>query len=541
VASAPERDRRPEIERAKERAHPGEIVEQVRIALHSGRRFAELSEDLQLLAKWVGVYPALPLEDGRLMMRIRVTNGFLVSEQLARIGQVANRYGGGLADITVRQCVQLHHLEARDLPAIWRDLEGVGLGTTHACGDVWRNVVGCPLAGVTADELFDASPAAGDLVRAMVGPAFDDLPRKFKVSVSACRHRCAQHEINDLGFVGVIHPRLGPGFDVWVGGGLGTSARLARRLDVFAAGGDVVDVACAVTYLYQRNGDRAKRTRARVKWLVDKWGPECYRARVCDLLERDLPRGVDPGPAILAMRDHIGVTPQAEAGLYALGGASLRGRTSGDALMRLADVAARFGQGRVRLTNRQNLILLDVPEQRVSETAQYMSDFGFPVHGTSSFRRQTVACTGIEFCRLAVSETKEVARGVIEHLERTLGSIPEPSPRVNVNGCPNACCQYQLADVGLQGALARASDGSKVMGFQIHLGGRLGADARFAVRTARPVPAEEARFVVERILGAYRDERYAAEEFSSWIDRQEPGRMEQMVGGRVNRVATEAE
>ena len=483
-----ERDLRPEIERLKERKDGLDVIDDLVRAARDGG-IAALDPDDLALAKWWGIYPQKPEEDGYLMLRVRVSNGLLDSRQLRAIADLSIRYGRSLADVTTRQCIQLHWLRLEDVPDIFATLDEVGLTSAQACGDVWRNVVGCPLAGVTADEYFDSTPVVHELVETFVGNRrFSNLPRKYKVAVSSCRHHCAQHEINDIGLVGVDAPDLGPGYDLWVGGGLGASARMGRRLGAWIPGDDAVEVAGEITALFRDHGNRLKRTRARSKFLVDEWGPERFRQALEERLGRELEDGPPPAPPLAPMRDHVGYSPQREPGLYALGGATLRGRITGENLRALADVAERRGQGRIRLTNRQNVILLDIPEAVREETAAEMADATVPVHATS-FRRQVISCTGIEFCRLAVSETKQVAEGIIEHLESHLGDL-DPAVRINVNGCPNACAQYQVADIGLQGALAKR-DGAKVMGFQLHLGGRLGEDRAFGRRTARPIPAEE--------------------------------------------------
>ena len=306
---------------------------------------------------------------------------------------------------------------------------------------------------------------------------------------------------------------------------------MGRRLGVFASLDDVIEVADELTAIFRDNGNRQKRTRARSKFLVDEWGADRVRAELEHRIGRPLPDAPPPAAPLAPMRDHVGVTPQREPGRYALGGATLRGRLSGEQMIALAWVAEHFGNGRVRLTNRQNVLVLDVPDEHVEEASAEMAAAGAPVRA-SSFRRQTISCTGIEFCRLAVSETKEVAAGIIAHLEERMGDL-EPPVRINVNGCPNACAQYQIADIGLQGALARRGD-EKVLGFQLHLGGRLGEERTFGKRTAKPVPAEDVRFVLERVLLAYRDERSTDESFGRWVDRQPEGRLQELVGTQLD-------
>ena len=415
------------------------------------------------------------------MLRIKFPSGVVTSAQLRTIGRLSERYGRGMGDITTRQNVQLHWLRIEDLPVVLDELNAVGLSFTQACGDVWRNVVGCPLAGVDGHELHDSRPLIEELERTFVGDRrFSNLPRKFKVSVSGCLHRCAQHE-----------------------------------------------------------GKRTKRTRARIKFLVDEWGVERIRAEVERRLGRSFPSSVEPAGPVDPHRDHLGVHPQAQAGLYSLGATTLRGRLTGDQMIAVADIADRFGSGALRCTNRQNVIVLDVPDAQVDEAAASLRDVGLPTEA-STFRRGVISCTGMEFCKLAIVETKERAAELIEHLERRVGDVAG-SLRINLNGCPNACAQYQVADIGLQGGIARLPDGRRVQGFILHIGGRLGEDAGFGRRVAsKAIPADEARYAVERIVRAYAGERPADGTFAGWAAAQPDGRLAALAGVAVAREPAEA-
>jgi sulfite reductase beta subunit-like hemoprotein len=508
-------------------------------------------DDLQLF-RWYGIYTQRaeasaasgdpgPSEetDGHFMLRIKFPNGIVTSDQLRTIGRLSERYGRAMGDITTRQNIQLHWLRIEDLPVVLDELNAVGLSFTQACGDVWRNVVGCPLAGVDGHELIDSRPLIEELERTFVGDRrFSNLPRKFKVSVSGCLHRCAQHEINDIGLVAVEKDGV-VGYDVWVGGGLGASARMGRRLDLFALPEEAAVVCRAITELFRDEGNRAKRTRARIKFLVDEWGVERIRAEVERRLGRSFPASVEPGDPVDPHRDHLGVHPQVQAGLYYLGATTLRGRFTGDQMIAVADLADRFGSGALRCTNRQNIIVLDVPDAQVDEAAASLSDIGLPTEA-STFRRGVISCTGMEFCKLAIVETKERAVELIEHLERRVGDVAG-SLRINLNGCPNACAQYQVADIGLQGGIARLPDGRRVQGFILHIGGRLGEDAGFARRVAsKAMPADEARYAVERIVRAYAGERPADGTFADWAAARSDGRLAALAGVAVAREPAEA-
>ncbi|HLK43765.1 MAG TPA: nitrite/sulfite reductase [Thermoleophilia bacterium] len=535
----------PAIERIKARKNGLDVLADI-------YRYAELGfdaiepDDLALF-RWYGIYTQRAQEsaesgdpgpseetDGYFMLRIKFPGGAGTSAQLRTIGLLSERYGRGMGDITTRQNIQLHWLALEDLPVVLDEPNAVGLSFTQACGDVWRNVVGCPLAGLDGHELIDSRPLIAELERTFVGDRrFSNLPRKFKVSVSSCAHRCAQHEINDIGLVAVEHDgRIG--YDLWVGGGLGASARMGRRLDVFVLQEEAAEVCAVITEIFRDEGKRTKRTRARIKFLVDDWGPEKLRAEVERRLERELSRSTAPADPIDPHRDHLGVHPQLQPGLYALGATTLRGRFSASQMLAVADIADRFGSGQVRFTNRQNVIVTDVADADVDEAAASLADAGLPT-SASTFRRGTISCTGMEFCKLAIVETKQRAAELIAHLERRIGDVPG-GLRINLNGCPNACAQYQIADIGLQGGIARLADGSRVQGFIVHIGGRLGEHAGFGRRvSSKALPADDVRFLVERVIRAYAGERRPGDDFATWANAQTDARLAGLVGVEVAR------
>jgi precorrin-3B synthase len=530
----------PEIEHVKSRKNGLDVLADI-------YRYAELGfdaiepDDLALF-RWYGVYTQRaeasaasgnpgPSEetDGLFMLRIKFPNGIVTAEQLRTVGSLAERYGRSMGDITTRQNIQLHNLSIEDMPLVLDELNAVGLSFTQACGDVWRNIVGCPLAGVDGHELIDSRPLVAELERTFVGNReFSNLPRKFKVSVSACPHRCAQHEINDIGLIAVDKDGV-VGYDVWVGGGLGASAKMGRRLDVFALPEEAADICRAITEIFRDEGKRTKRTRARIKFLVDEWGVERLRAAVEEKLGRELATSVEPGVSIDPHRDHLGIHPQLQHGLYYVGGTTLRGRFTAEQMIGSADIAQRYGSGELRCTNRQNIIVLGVPDRHVDTVAAELADLGLPTQA-STFRRGIISCTGMEFCKLAIVETKQRAAELIEHLERRIGDL-EGSIRINLNGCPNACAQYQIADIGLQGGIAKTAGGERVQGFILHIGGRLGEGAKFGRRVAsKAIPADDARFAVERIVRAYKSERRADMSFGDWADLQGDARLTALIG-----------
>jgi sulfite reductase (ferredoxin) len=454
------------------------------------------------------------IEDAYFMMRVRIPGGQLSADQLRTIAGIAKEYGRDLADLTDRQNVQFHWIRIEDVPAIWERLEEAGLSSLQACGDVPRNILGCPVAGLDAAEVIDASQVlrATEAVAAL-NPEFVNLPRKYKTSISGCSSQCTAHEVNDISFVGVTGPDGTPGFDLWVGGGLSTSPMLAQRLGAFVRPEEVPDVWAGVTALFRDYGYRRLRSRARLKFLVADWGTERFREVLeSEYLHRALPDGPAPPPPPPGSRDHVGVHRQRD-GLYYVGVAPHTGRSSGGQLWQVADLAEAYGSGRIRTTIEQKLLITDVPERNIEPLVAELDALDLPAR-PSPFRRATMACTGIEFCKLAIVETKQRARHLYTELGRRLPDF-DTEVSINVNGCPNSCARFQLADIGLKGSLV---DG--VEGFQVHLGGSLGADPAFGRKIrGLKVTADALPDYVERLLRAYQADRANGEQFASWVRR----------------------
>jgi sulfite reductase (ferredoxin) len=459
------------------------------------------------------------LDDKYFMLRVRIDGGRLTSEQLRAVADVSTQYGRDTADITDRQNVQLHWIRIEDMPAIWQRLESAGLSTTEACGDTPRVILGCPLAGDDADEIIDGTRAIADVVSRHIGsPEFSNLPRKFKTAISGCPDHCTVHEINDISFVGVHGPEGFPGFDLWVGGGLSTNPKLAVRLGVFVTPEQLPDVWAGVTSVFRDYGYRRSRTRARLKFLVSDWGPERFR----EVLEKEyLGFALADGPAPPAprskRRDHVGVSPLRD-GTFAVGFAPRAGRVSGALLHEVAELADRFGSGQARTTTEQKMLILGVTD--VDGLVAELATLDLQVF-PSVFRRSTMACTGLEFCKLAIVETKVRASELIDELERRMPDFDEPIG-INVNGCPNACARFQVADIGLKGSLIGGEEG-----FQIHLGGSLGVEAALGrkVRGLKVTAAGLPDFV-ERILRSFEADRADGESFASWVRRADESLLE---------------
>ena len=492
--------------------------------------------DLRGRMRWMGLYtqrkPGIDggktailepheLDDEYFMMRIRLDGGRLTVEQLRTVAAIATEYGRDVADVTDRQNIQLHWIRIEDVPTIWEKLSAVGLDTMEACGDTPRVILGSPVAGIAADEIVDGTPAIDEIKRRWVGTKeFSNLPRKFKSAISGSPALDVAHEINDISFVGVDHPDHGPGFDLWVGGGLSTNPMLAVRLGAWVPLAEVPEVWAGVISIFRDYGYRRLRTRARLKFLVADWGPEKFRDVLQEeYLNRKLLDGPPPDEPPGGRRDHIGVHAQKDGRCY-VGFAPVVGRMSGTLLAQVADLAAAYGSDRIRTTAEQKMLILDVAPALVEDLVAELDALGLQVRPTP-FRRQTMACTGLEFCKLAIVETKARAAALITEMERRLPDFDAPLT-INVNGCPNACARFQIADIGLKGMLVAGPDGEQVEGFQVHLGGSLGQDAGFG-RKLRGLKVSSAGLddYVERVLRRYLVHRTDGEPFARWVLRAE--------------------
>ncbi|MEU7480269.1 nitrite/sulfite reductase [Lentzea sp. NPDC042327] len=464
------------------------------------------------------------LDDEFFMMRVRSDGGALTTQQLRVLGEISQTYARDTADITDRQNIQYHWIRIEDVPTIWQQLEAVGLTTVEACGDSPRVILGSPVAGISQDEVVNGQPAIDTILERYIGdPRFSNLPRKFKTAISGLQD--VAHEIHDVAFVGVHHPEHGPGFDLWVGGGLSTNPMLGKRLGAWVPLDEVPDVWEAVISVFRDYGYRRLRHRARIKFLVADWGPEKFRQVVEDeYLKRKMIDG--PAPEVLDQQlDHIGVHKQKD-GLFFVGAAPVAGRVSGSVLVEVAKIAERAGSGRVRFTPQQKIIVLDVAETAVPALKSDLAKLGLQVD-PSPWRRGIMACTGIEFCKLAIVETKARALDLVTQLEANLKDIVDgvTAPiTVHINGCPNSCARIQTADIGLKGQIVTDDEGNQVEGFQVHLGGGLGLDAGFGRKLrGHKVTAAELPEYVERVVRNFVAQRETDERFAQWVARAEEG------------------
>jgi len=464
------------------------------------------------------------LEARYFMMRVRCDGGALSTAALRTLGTISTEFARDTADISDRQNLQMHWVEVENVPEIWRRLDEVGLQTAEACGDCPRVILGSPLAGESLDEVLDPTWAIEEIVRRYIGkPDFADLPRKYKTAISGLQD--VAHEINDIAFIGVNHPEHGPGLDLWVGGGLSTNPMLAQRVGAWVPLHEVPEVWAAVTSVFRDYGYRRLRSKARLKFLIKDWGIEKFR----DVLETEyLKRPLVDGPAPEPLKhpiDHVGVQ-RLKNGRNAVGIAPIAGRVSGTVLTAVADLAQRAGSDRIRFTPYQKLVILDVPDDKLDDLIAGVEALGLRSR-PSHWRRNLMACTGIEFCKLSFAETRGRAQGLVPELERRLEDINarlDVPITVNINGCPNSCARIQVADIGFKGQMVDDGHGGSVEGFQVHLGGSLGLDSGFGRKLRQhKVTSDELGDYIERVVRNFIKHRNDGERFAQWVVRAEEG------------------
>lgn len=471
---------------------------------------------------WTGDDNIDKLEAKYFMMRVRCDGGALSAAALRTLGQISTEFARDTADISDRQNVQYHWTEVENVPEIWRRLDDVGLQTTEACGDCPRVVLGSPLAGESLDEVLDPTWAIEEIVRRYIGkPDFADLPRKYKTAISGLQD--VAHEINDVAFIGVNHPEHGPGLDLWVGGGLSTNPMLAQRVGAWVPLGEVPEVWAAVTSVFRDYGYRRLRAKARLKFLIKDWGIAKFREVLeTEYLKRPLIDGPAPEPVKHPI-DHVGVQ-RLKNGLNAVGVAPIAGRVSGTILTAVADLMARAGSDRIRFTPYQKLVILDIPDALLDDLIAGLDALGLQSR-PSHWRRNLMACSGIEFCKLSFAETRVRAQHLVPELERRLEDINSQLDvpiTVNINGCPNSCARIQIADIGFKGQMIDDGHGGSVEGFQVHLGGHLGLDAGFGRKLRQhKVTSDELGDYIDRVVRNFVKHRSEGERFAQWVIRAE--------------------
>jgi ferredoxin-nitrite reductase len=478
-----------------------------------------LDDDDTARLKWYGLYPH-NTKDGFFMLRTKVVQGVLSADQAAVMASIAQDFGRGIIDATTRQCFQIHWITLDRVPEIFRRLEACGLTTTGACGDIVRNVVGCTLAGIAHDQIVDGAATAGALHEHFLGNRlYSNLPRKFKISVTGCAEDCARGLINDVALSGAIHSDGTRGFNLRVGGGLSSHPRFARALDIFAAPEEVPEVVEGVVAMFRDSDEnRQKRGKARIKFLVDAMGPEDFRAEVVRRVGRDLRRAAPQQPDMLG-HDHIGVTQQADGEHSAVGFCVPVGRLRASQLAELARLAEEYASvPEVRLTHQQNVLLPNIPDERVeelmaTELAQQLSP------RPTLFTRGMQSCTGKEFCGLAKVYTKERAKEISAFLDEHVTPNGHGEDfRLHFAGCSSSCAQHQIGDIGIEGVLKKV-EGEFVEAMDIRIGGRLGPDPRFGEHVIRKVPHWDLNETLLRIFTVYETNHAQGETFRAFAAR----------------------
>ena len=533
-------------ERLKRAMNPWEGLDEI-------RRFAREGFD-SIPPEWIGTYfrwwGVYTQGDGagvtggqggvgralqRFMVRIRIPNGIMSSHQLRAIADLTRRYANGIADLTVRQNIQLHWVTIESLPEVLDGLWRVGLNTTGACGDVVRNVTGCPVAGVDADEIIDASPLVLETSQLLAGNSkFYNLPRKFKISIAGCHSWCSYPEINDIGLTAITRTVGGKkevGFSLRVAGGLSAEPYLGARLDAFVQQGQVVPVIKGIAELFRDSEVlREHRERARLKFLFLRhgWTAEQFLDELHQRIGFRLDPAVEEHPPDDVYRDHVGIHAQKQPGLSYVGAVVLRGRITADQMQSAADVAERYASGELRATTMQNLLVVNVPTINSDALANELDAIGFQVSG-SAFARGAVACSGTEFCKLAITETKSFSRWLVEEMEERLPGFDQHL-KLHVTGCPNSCGQHWIADVGIEGKKIKV-DGGLADAYYFCVGGALGLHQS----TARPVGyrclATEVPDALERLLDRYLSDRNPGENLRRFFSRHSDSELREFLAG----------
>ena len=533
-------------ERLKRAKNPWEGLEEIRRFAREG--FGSIPPEwIGTYFRWWGVYTQ---GDGegvtggqggvgralqRFMVRIRIPNGILTSHQLRAIADLTQHHANGIADLTVRQNIQLHWVTIESLPEVLDGLSQVGLNTTGACGDVVRNVTGCPVAGIDADEIVDASPLVLETSKLLAGNAeFYNLPRKFKISIAGCHSWCSYPEINDIGLTAVtrkVGGRSEVGFSLRVAGGLSADPFLGARLNAFVQKHQVLPVVRGIAELFRDSEVlREHRERARLKFLFLRhgWTAERFLEELQQRIGFRLDPAVEEHAPDDVYRDHVGIHAQKQSGLSYVGAVVLRGRITAEQMRASAELAERYATGELRATNMQNLVVVNVPTINAESLANELNAIGLQVGG-SPFARGTVACSGTEFCKLAITETKSFSRWLVDELDERLPGFDQ-NMKLHVTGCPNSCGQHWIADIGIEGKKIKVN-GQLQDAYYFCVGGALGLHQA----TARPVGyrclATEVPDALERLFGRYLEDREPGENLRRFFARHSDSQLREFLAG----------
>ncbi|WP_044895536.1 nitrite/sulfite reductase [Bacillus alveayuensis] len=494
--------------------------------------FESIPKDDWDLLKWAGLYLQRPKSDGYFMMRVKVPSGMLNYDQVVTLASISKDYGRGVFDITTRQAIQFHWLTIEQIPDIFKRLEKVGLSTAGACGDITRNIVGNPLAGIDPHELLDTEPIVREVNDYFhMNEDFSNLPRKYKMSINGSIYNSSNAEINDVAFTPatkVIDGEEKVGFHVKVGGGLSSKPYLAQELDLFILPEQVKDVAIAITTIFRDYGYREKRHRARLKFLVADWGAEKFKEKVLEYTGPLPTKGKDATKGWNAGFIY-GVHPQKQEGLSYIGFNVPVGRLSADEVFEIAEVSKKYGNGEIRTCNSQNFIIPNVPNEKVEDLLKEPIFQGRISAKPNSFTAYAVSCTGTEYCNLALVETKERMKNVAQFLDREL-SLDVPV-RIHMVGCPNSCGQRQIADIGLQGVLMKTKDKKMVQAYEFYVGGTLINGGKFNDKLKGKVEAEKLPYVLKDLLIYFKENKQAGESFLDFYERVGIERLQERLDG----------
>jgi sulfite reductase beta subunit-like hemoprotein len=500
------------VERIKRERSPLGILDELPALIAAG--YERVDEEDIVRLKWWGLYHDKP-KIGTFMLRIKLPGGKVSPTGLRAIGEISNEFGRGDSELSTRQNVQLHWLELGALPEVFDRLHAAGLTSAGGCGDAVRNITGCPVAGLDADELFDTQPVVDEAAEFFYGnPDYSNLPRKHKITIAACAHHCNAPEINCIALVGAVHEGV-EGFGVKVGGGLSSVPRIARELGVFVPKEESVEVLRALLDAWKEDlRYRVSRVKSRMKFMVDDYGPEGIRDQVEARLGRALADFTLP--AVDRLGDHVGVHAQKQPGLAYVGVPVHLGLVSGDQLLAIADLAEDLG-GDVGLTRQQNFVVTNVPEQRVDETVAALAEIGFPLD-VNRVRATALACTGEPHCNFSVTETKTRMDALVLHLEERFGD-DIADLKLHLDGCPHACAHHWVGDLGFQGTTVRDEQGERRQAYDIFLRGGLGPDSAIARPVFRRVPTEELHDAVGGLIAGWLGGRRGDEGFRAFTDR----------------------
>jgi ferredoxin-nitrite reductase len=518
--------KRNSVERIKRDKSPLGMLDELPALIGAG--YEQVDEEDLVRLKWWGLYHDKP-KIGTFMLRIKLAGGIAPPAQLRAIGEISNVHGRGEGELTTRQNVQLHYLELGALPDVFERLHSAGLTTAGACGDTVRNITGCPVAGLTHNEFFDPTPVLEEAAAFFYGnPDYSDLPRKHKISITACADSCAAPEINCVGLVGAIHDGR-EGFAVLVGGGLSSVPRIGRELGIWVPKEDAVTVLAAILDVWREDlRYRVSRVKARLKFMVDDIGPEGVRERIETRLGRvfeeyELPPQPPAG-------NHLGVHEQRDGSSY-LGVPVHLGLISGDQMIALADLAETAG-GDVRITRQQNFVLTNVTD--VDGARARLAEIELPLEA-GGLRGNAIACTGEPHCNFSVTETKTRMDGLVQLLEERFGPTID-GLRLHLDGCPHACAQHWVGDLGFQGTTVRDEEGKRHQAFDVYLRGSLDRPAVIARPVFRRVPTDELDQAVVGLVEGWVAARGEGESFRTFVDRTddfELGRLAQREPAKV--------